>query len=157
MSQDDTRLHIRNLSALTEAPQAQAPPRKLFFPDTFATAQTFKAGGIGKTLNSSPGWCCKRVDFPLAILVVQLRAVNPHRALRTYKREGRSQRDHPWHVVEPPGKARSVPPTRTCTAMTTAMTTASLKHQSLRLLLEYQLVCQWTLSIVCNLGGSGKF
>ena len=65
VSQGNMRLHIRNQQALTKVAQVQTPPRKLFFPDTFATAQTLKAGGIRKTLNSSPGWWCNRVNLPL--------------------------------------------------------------------------------------------
>ena len=45
-------------------------------------------------------------------------------------------------AVNPCRKARSVEPTRTCTATTVA----SRKHQSLRLLREYHLLSQWLIS-----------
>ena len=90
VSQGHMRLHIRNQQVLKRAAQAQAPPRKLLLPNTYVAMQTFIAGGVRKTFNSSPGWWCNRFNFPLAILVVQLRAVNPHCAPRTYKRERRS-------------------------------------------------------------------
>ena len=49
-------------------------------------------------------------------------------------------------------KARSVEPTRTCTAVTSA----SRKHQSLRLLREYHLLSQRTISIMHNSDGRSR-
>ena len=152
VSQDDMCLRVRNQQALTRAAQVQTPLRKLFLPDTFATMQTFIAGGIRKTLNSSLGWWCSRVNLPLdrswLRSFVRLTNSSPH---TLHTQSGKKIIEKPSvHVVEPRRKARSVEPTRTCTAMTTA----SLKHHSLRWLREYHLLSQWTISIMCNLDGS---
>ena len=50
----------------------------------------------------------------------------------------------PVRVVNPCRKARSAEPTPTCTAMTAT----SRKHQCLRLLREYHLLSQWSVSVM---------
>ena len=90
-------------------------------------------GGTRKTLNSSPGWWRSSANLPLSIVLcsfVRLINSSPH-ALHTQGWKMTTEKPS-VHVVKQHTTARSVQPTRTCTATTTA----SLKHQGLRLLRE---------------------
>ena len=83
-------------------------------------------------------------DKMLLFSLVRLTNSSPH-ALHTDSGKKTTERSS-VRVVNPCRKPRLVKPTWSCIAMTAA----SLKHQSLRLLREYYLLPQWTIFIMHN-------
>ena len=114
----------------------------------WTASQTTRTGGGGKR-HSSGHWSARRFFEARAGCAVSSRILwqlwvcssvrlrnSSSRALHTG--DGKKATERPSvRAVNPCGKARSVEPTRTCTAMTAA---APRKHQSLRLLCEYYLL-----------------
>ena len=91
-----------------------------------------RAGGAASSRILWQLWVCS---------FARLTNSSPH-ALHTG--DGKKTTEKPSvRAANPCRKARSVDPTRTCTATTAA----SRKHQSLRLLREYHQLSQWTISI----------